>query len=761
MQGRATALAAEVDQHVRKHRQAIDMLAREVDRSTHLDGIASLDSLLDTYGRTYQGFLSMIAVDSTGTVLSSFRANPPFKKYVGLKVDDRDYFRSPMATGKSYISGVFLGRGFGSDPIVSISAPVHNRHGRVIGIVQGSLDPKRFAAFDRVDAGSEALGLIVVDQVGHIVYARASKGYRVLQSLEDDPLSEVVNGSRDNHTTTYVHAPASGTGAEPFVAAVATSPGAGWRVVVEQSLRRVRTDAEDFFVAVMGAMLGALLIAFLVASAMASRVTQPLERLVRAIANFAATGDTPPRVPVPGNSPREVLALVDHFERMAARLVSSHAELRRALAEGEETNDELQRLLAHLDDLVRVRTEALTAATARAEEASEAKSRFLATMSHEIRTPLNGVVGVLEILMDGELTDEQRGRAQLVRQSADALLALLNDILDYSKIEAGRLTLESKDFDLQELARGVTTLASAGVRNAATQVSITIDPDAPRHVRGDPLRIRQVLLNLIGNAVKFTVEGTVRVRVRNGGADATTSRLRIEVSDTGIGIAPERLQQLFERFSQADASTTRNFGGTGLGLAICRDLVHLMGGDIGAESTPGKGSTFWFTLTLERAEDPVDVTPVDRTTPVTATDTVRVTRKASVLIVDDNPVNRFVLEAMLSRQGHESTQAADGAEAVRRATEGAFDLILMDCQMPVMDGAEATRHIRSLVPLPGQRTMPDVPIIAVTAGGTAEEREACMQAGMNAIVIKPIKAEQLYSLLDSWLAAQEVVPTEL
>ena len=513
MQGRATALAAEVDQHVRKHRQVIDMLAQEVDRSMPLDRAASLDTLLASYGRTYQGFLTMMAADSTGTIIASFRSKPSLVKRVGLRIDDRDYFRSPMATGKSYISGVFLGRGFGTDPIVSISAPVHDRRGRVVGIVQGSLDPTRFAAFDRSEPGSDALGLIVVDQAGHVVYARASKGYRVLQSLDGDPLADVINGAKANHTTTYRHAPSSGTIGEPFVAAVATSPDAGWRVVVEQSLRSVRNDAGAFFVAVMGATLGALLIAFLVASGMAKRVTQPLERLVRAIASFAATGDTPTQVRVPANSPREVLALVDHFEQMAARLVSSHAKLRRALGEREESNDELQRLLSHLDDLVRIRTEALSAATVRAEEANEAKSRFLATMSHEIRTPLNGVVGVLEILLDGELTDEQRGRALLVRQSADALLALLNDILDYSKIEAGRLTLESKDFDLHELARGVTTLASAAVKNAATRVSITVDPDMPKHVRGDPFRIRQVLLNLVGNAVKFTVEGSVHVRV--------------------------------------------------------------------------------------------------------------------------------------------------------------------------------------------------------------------------------------------------------
>ena len=216
---------------------------------------------------------------------------------------------------------------------------------------------------------------------------------------------------------------------------------------------------------------------------------------------------------------------------------------------------------------------------------------------------------------------------------------------------------------------------------------------------------------------------------------------------------------MFERFRQADASTTRTFGGTGLGLAICRDLVHLMGGEIGAESSPGKGSTFWFKLTLSRAEGPVDAAPVDGAPPALIAPP-RPTRKASVLVVDDNPVNRFVLEAMLTRQGHEATQAADGAEAVRRATDGAFDLILMDCQMPVMDGAEATRHIRSLVGMPGQGTMPDVPIIAVTAGGTAEERVACMEAGMNAIAIKPIKVEQLNAILDAYLPHDDRVPTE-
>jgi two-component system, sensor histidine kinase len=433
---------------------------------------------------------------------------------------------------------------------------------------------------------------------------------------------------------------------------------------------------------------------------------------------------------------------VDRLHRRLERERAARREAERLLEDKSRelwrANQRLSSWASQLETQVQERTGELQDALRQAEEHSQAKSRFLAMMSHEIRTPLHGILGMVDVLDQGELDEQQREYTSLIRGSGSHLLTLINDILDLSRVEAGQLDLGSQPFSLRGELDGIVRLLGVEARERGLDLRVVVDADLPDWVTGDAARLRQIVLNVAANALKFTPEGSVTLLARpRRPTDDDRTTVEIDVEDTGIGLPDDAGDFLFAPFEQGDATTTRLFGGSGLGLAITRRLVEAMGGEITWSSEPGAGTRFRITLPLPEAEAPSPVVPSETCTTCSLGDGL------TVLVVDDNSVNRLVATRLAERMGHTTEAAEDGPSALALLHERPFDVVLLDVRMPGMDGLEVTRTLRGL-PLDPQPF-----VIAMTAGAYADDERECLDAGMDAFLTKPFKVDDLRSLLCS------------
>ncbi|MDH4569611.1 response regulator [Pseudomonas sp. BN414] len=484
------------------------------------------------------------------------------------------------------------------------------------------------------------------------------------------------------------------------------------RVVVGMSNDAFSSRQQEILLKATVLALIALLLTFLLARRLATRLSQPISAMGEAVkaiqeGNYAAS------LPVVDDS--ELGDLSRHINNLASGLEKASQEQQQAMG---------QLIKAHEE----------------AEMANRAKSDFLAMMSHELRTPMNGVLGMLQLLETTEMTEEQTEYAALATESTEHLLKVINDILDFSRIERGALELERIPFNLLDLILGSVQVFQHSAQQRG--LSLTIDTQAGLErveAHGDPTRLRQILVNLVGNALKFTEEGGIKVETRWQALDSEVLWLTCAVHDSGIGIPPDRLEHMFDAFQQADHSISRRYGGTGLGLPIARTLAERMGGTLRAESHEGSGST--FTL-----EIPLPFRPQGAEALVNQTQERGEGTGQHVLLVEDNPVNQTVIEAMLRSLGYQVSLVGDGAQAVHQASRHHYSAILMDCRLPVLDGYEATRQIRQMN---GGATLP---IIALTANALQGDREACLAAGMNDYLAKPFKRADLLRVMQRWLS---------
>jgi signal transduction histidine kinase/ActR/RegA family two-component response regulator len=730
----AFAIRENIDAVVVRHSSAVQALAGSL-AVNHLGPSPLLNRWLAHVAVVYPDFTGLVVSDPDGNVLGAAEpAASSLQAALGGRLRDREFFRRTVSGGKPIVSDVMWDR-VHSEPVIYLSAPVLSAAGSVDAVVAGSLKISAFQFSHRPERLNR-FAAVIVDPAGQVVYAAGDQSPTPMESLEDSPLLDAARHAGKKAAFRFNDRNSAGANAAYLVGAD-TSLLTGWRVLLKQPFSDVYLQTELHYLFASLCLLGVFALCLPLSRLLSLSFLRPVETLLAAFRNFSADSSRVPEVRLPDTAPRELAEAVDDFAQVANHLSASYTELQTALAERGRLNFELHEVLAGLDRKIAERTAELAAARDRAEDANRAKSEFLANMSHEIRTPMNGIIGFTQLTLQTSLTPDQQDYLETVESSAEALLRIINDILDFSKIEAGNLASEPEPFSLRQTVAGAASTVAPEAMRKGLDLSWDIDPKAPDALLGDSAHLRQVLVNLLGNAVKFTSQGFVKVEVRRESAGDGDAALHFTVRDSGIGIAPAQRRLIFEPFRQADGSSTRKYGGTGLGLAISARLVENMRGKIWLESELGRGSAFHFTACFESVEVPRPAVddpsmPSDPGCP-----------SLDILVVEDDAISRTLVSTVLMRNGHSVVTAANGVEALDQVEQRPFDVILMDIQMPQMDGIEATDRIRQRESRTGGRVF----IVALTAHAMKGDRERCLESGMDDYISKPLDMNQLLATL--------------
>jgi signal transduction histidine kinase/CheY-like chemotaxis protein len=696
----------------------------------------------------YPAFRTLSFIDTKGIlIVADPKVGTNGLSVLGSSLADRQYVQQTIATGQPFVSDVFLGRReTGADPIVMLTVPIYNRKHQMAGLVCGSLRCSSFQQLLDSISYMKQGELLILDQRRRVIFASAGAPFEPLENLSASPVLAAAARSATKAFQTDRKSP-EGRAEQRLTGLTRTK--AGWTIVLSQPLGVIVAESTSYYLITAIWVLIGLLISTFGARQLSKSLTRPVEGLAERIGRGVIDGGALTPTELPANAPLEIVQLVHDFDEMAVRLSDSYRQLQSALSDRGRLNDELANVLNDLETRVRVRTAELADAKEHAEEASRLKSEFLANMSHEIRTPMNGFMGMLDVLLETPLSEEQRDFVDTARISAGSLLEILRDILDFSKIEAGRMELDPVPISVAALVEETVRANELVAARKGVDLRRTTFRNVPDMLIGDPVRLRQVLLNLVSNAIKFTKDGSIEVSASLDQSEGDTAILRFSVKDSGIGLTAAQQQVIFEPFRQADGSTTRNYGGIGLGLSISRRLVELMGGEIGVSSIPQEGSTFWFTARL-RLVNGVEAVKSHAPELAKLAAVVSAPRSLRILVAEDNPVNQRVVKALLERRGHSIALADTGVSALRLTEQERFDIILMDVQMPEMDGITAIGLLREQDARRSSRT----PVVVLTAHAMRGDRERFLAAGADGYVTKPIQIEQLQAEIDAVLTVQ-------